>query len=62
MIGRKQIFLSQSAQRNRQETMTNLFFLPYFDNKGRVKGTRLVLRENNEKGKSMVVTDVGEQP
>jgi len=42
--------------------MTNLFFLPYFDNKGRVKGTRLVLRENNEKGKSMVVTDVGEQP
>jgi hypothetical protein len=60
MIGRKQIFLSQSAQRNRQETMTNLFFLPYFDNKGRVKGTRLVLRENNDNGKSMVVTDVGE--
>ena len=60
MIGRKQIFLSQSAQRNRQETMTNLFFLPYFDNKGKVKGTRMVLREGHDKSKSMVVADVGE--
>jgi hypothetical protein len=42
--------------------MNNLFFLPYFDNKGRVKGTRMVLREGNGKSKNMVITDVNEQP
>lgn len=40
--------------------MNNIFFLPYFDNKGRVKGTRFVLREGNDKTKSMVITDVTE--
>lgn len=62
MIGKKQIFLSKSAQSSRHETMSNLFFLPYFDNKGRVKGTRMILREGHDKTKSMVVTDVSEQP
>jgi hypothetical protein len=42
--------------------MTNLFFLPYFDNKGKVKGTRMVLREGHDKQKSLIVNDVGEQP
>ena len=40
--------------------MKNLFFLPYFDAKGRVKGTRMVLRENNEKNSKNVVVDINE--
>lgn len=42
--------------------MQNLFFLPYFDAKGRVKGTRIVLRENNEKNSKNAPADINEQP
>jgi hypothetical protein len=42
--------------------MTNLFFLPYFDSKGRVKGTRMILREGHDKTKTVVLADVNEQP
>ena len=58
LIGKKQIFLSQSAQRNRHETMSNLFFLPYFDAKGRVKGARMILREGKDNQKSSIVADM----
>jgi len=42
--------------------MSNLFFLPYFDAKGRVKGTRMVMREGQQQNQSMVLADVNEQP
>lgn len=46
IVGRKNLFLSQVAQINREESFYRVFFTPYFNSKGSIKGTRLILYKN----------------
>ena len=48
LIGKKQMLLSDIAQFKRERTFDKLFILPYFDNKGKIKGSQLVLNEDNQ--------------
>lgn len=45
LVGKKQLLLSQVCRLSRYSSFKNLFFLPYFDKIGKIKGTKLVLRK-----------------
>jgi hypothetical protein len=47
LVGRKNLFLSQVAQINREKSFYDVFFTPYFTNSGSIKGVRLILLKEN---------------
>ena len=47
LVGRKNLFLSQVAQMNREKSFHDVFFTPYFTNSGQIKGVRLILLKEN---------------
>lgn len=47
LIGRKQMLLSDVAQFRREQTFDKLFILPYFDQHGKIKGSQLILKEDD---------------
>ena len=48
LIGRKQMLLSDVAQFRREQTFDKLFILPYFDKAGKIKGSQLILKEDDQ--------------
>jgi hypothetical protein len=48
LIGRKQLLLSEFAQAVRKATFDDVLIIPYFDKKGEVKGSQLILKEDDQ--------------
>ena len=48
LVGRKKLLLSDVAQFKREQTFDKVFILPYFDRSGNVKGSQLVLKEDDQ--------------
>ena len=48
MVGKKQMLLSDVAQFRREQTFDKLFILPYFDVNGKIKGSQLILKEDDQ--------------
>ena len=46
LIGRKQLMLSEEAQIRRSYTFNKILILPYFDRHGHIKGSQLILKED----------------
>jgi len=47
-MGRKQLLLSEVAQFKREQTFDKVVILPYFDRSGKVKGSQLILKEDDQ--------------
>ena len=47
LIGKKQMLLSEVAQFRREQSFDKLFILPYYDNTGKIKGSQLILKEDD---------------
>jgi hypothetical protein len=54
LIGRKQMLLSEYAQSVRRATFDEVLIIPYFDKKGEVKGSQLIMKED---GQTINLTD-----
>ena len=48
MIGRKQLLLSEYAQAVRRATFDEVLIIPYLDKKGEIKGSQLILKEDEQ--------------
>jgi len=48
LIGRKNMYVSDISQINRKDSFDQIFIIPYFDKKGTLKGSQLVLREDDQ--------------
>ena len=48
LIGRKQMLLSDVAQFRREQTFEKLFILPFYTRSGQIKGSQLVLKEDDQ--------------
>lgn len=44
-MSKKQMFLSQIAQLRRKESFNDLYFFPYYDGKGKIKGSTLIMEQ-----------------
>jgi len=47
LMSRKQLLLSEFAQTVRKATFDEVLIIPYFDKKGEVKGSQLVMKEDD---------------
>lgn len=48
LVGRKQMLLSDSFQKNRNLSFDKIFLLPFFDKTGQIKGSQLILQEDGQ--------------
>lgn len=48
LMGRKQLLLSEFAQSVRKATFGDVLIIPYFDKKGEVKGSQLIMKEDDQ--------------
>ena len=48
LVGRKQLFVSPQATKERKKTFDEFLIIPYFDKSGVIKGSQFVLKEDNQ--------------
>ena len=48
LVGRKQLFVSHQAAKERKKTFDEFLIIPYFDKSNVIKGSQFVLKEDNQ--------------